>query len=62
MAIYTIVKSLNNNLVLATDQHDEELVLFGKGLVLKRKKVMNSVTLTSQRFSDLKNSTIRHRQ
>ncbi|MDO5742467.1 MAG: PRD domain-containing protein, partial [Vagococcus sp.] len=38
MAIYTIVKSLNNNLVLATDQHDEELVLFGKGIGFKKKK------------------------
>lgn len=61
MAIYTIVKSLNNNLVLATDQHDEELVLFGKGIGFKKKKVMNLVMLTSQRFLDLKNLTIRHR-
>lgn len=38
MAIYTIVKSLNNNLVLATNQHDEELVLFGKGIGFKKKK------------------------
>lgn len=38
MAIYTIVKSLNNNLVLATDQYDEELVLFGKGIGFKKKK------------------------
>ncbi|QZN89607.1 PRD domain-containing protein [Vagococcus lutrae] len=36
--MYTIVKSLNNNLVLATDQHDEELVLFGKGIGFKKKK------------------------
>jgi len=38
IAIYLIVKSLNNNLVLATDEEQEELVLFGKGIGFKKKK------------------------
>lgn len=33
-----IVKSLNNNLVLAVDDKKEELVLFGKGIGFKKRK------------------------
>ncbi|MGY3702857.1 PRD domain-containing protein [Vagococcus martis] len=33
-----MVKSLNNNLVLAVSEHDEEFVLFGKGIGFKKKK------------------------
>lgn len=36
--MYTTVKSLNNNLVLVTDEHQEELILFGKGIGFKKKK------------------------
>ncbi|MDR2833992.1 MAG: PRD domain-containing protein [Streptococcaceae bacterium] len=36
--IYLVVKSLNNNLVLAVDENQEELVLFGKGIGFKKKK------------------------
>lgn len=36
--IYTVVRSLNNNLVLAQDDHHEELVLFGTGIGFKKKK------------------------
>lgn len=37
-SIYTIVRSLNNNLVLAQDGNHEELVLFGTGIGFKKKK------------------------
>ncbi|MEO1771615.1 PRD domain-containing protein [Candidatus Enterococcus ferrettii] len=33
-----MIKSLNNNLVLAVDEHQEEFVLFGKGIGFKMKK------------------------
>lgn len=33
-----MIKSLNNNLVLAKDEHQEEFVLFGKGIGFKMKK------------------------
>lgn len=36
--MYTAVKSLNNNLVLVLDSHQEELILFGKGIGFKKKK------------------------
>lgn len=36
--MYQMVKSLNNNLVLVVDEHQEELILFGKGVGFKRKK------------------------
>lgn len=38
MSILSIVKSLNNNLVLAINDNDEEFVLFGKGIGFKKKK------------------------
>lgn len=34
----TVVKSLNNNIILATTEHEEELVAFGTGIGFKRKK------------------------
>lgn len=33
-----MIKSLNNNLVLAVDEHQEEFVLFGKGIGFRMKK------------------------
>ncbi len=36
--IYSIVKSLNNNLVLAQDEQRKEYVLFGTGIGFKKKK------------------------
>lgn len=36
--IYSTVKSLNNNLVLAVDDKNDELVLFGKGIGFKKKE------------------------
>lgn len=36
--IYSTVKSLNNNLVLAQNDQQEEYVLFGKGIGFKKKK------------------------
>lgn len=36
--MYSMIKSLNNNLVLAVDEHQEEFVLFGKGIGFKMKK------------------------
>ncbi|MHC5228669.1 PRD domain-containing protein [Enterococcus sp. LJL99] len=36
--IYTMIKSLNNNLVLAVNEEAEEFVLFGKGIGFKKKK------------------------
>lgn len=36
--MYITVKSLNNNLVLVTDERQEELILFGKGIGFKKKK------------------------
>ncbi|MGM0219424.1 beta-glucoside operon transcriptional antiterminator [Enterococcus sp. AZ126] len=36
--IYTMIKSLNNNLVLAVNDGAEEFVLFGKGIGFKKKK------------------------
>lgn len=38
VTIYLTVKSLNNNLVLAVNEYQEELVLFGKGIGFKKKK------------------------
>ena len=35
--MYTAIKSLNNNIVLAVDANSEELVLFGKGIGFKKK-------------------------
>jgi beta-glucoside operon transcriptional antiterminator len=35
--VYSTVKSLNNNLVLAHDEKQEEYVLFGKGIGFKKK-------------------------
>lgn len=36
--MYSMIKSLNNNLVLAVDEHQEEFVLFGKGIGFRMKK------------------------
>ncbi|AQP54781.1 hypothetical protein BW732_04515 [Vagococcus penaei] len=36
--MYSTVKSLNNNLVLAVDDKNDELVLFGKGIGFKKKE------------------------
>ena len=34
----TVVKSLNNNIILAVTEMDQELVAFGTGIGFKRKK------------------------
>lgn len=46
--IYTTVKSLNNNLVLAHDEQQEEYVLFGKGIGFKKKKgdIIDTILIT----------------